>query len=245
MNFMAFAARNRKEITRDPLSMVFGIGFPVVLILMISFMKQSIKDMPSALFSIESFAPGMAVFGLSFISLFLGMLIATDRNSSFLMRLFSSPLTGFDYIVGYALPLFPVALFQSVVCFATALIFGLTLSVNILLALIVLLPVAALFISLGLLMGSLFSSHQVGGFSSILVNVSAWLSGTWFSLDMIGGAFRTVCYALPFAHAVDSVTAAVTGDYSVILPHVLWVLGYTVIICTAAVMIFRKKMKNA
>ncbi len=244
MRLFAFSERNRKEILRDPLSMVFGIGFPVVLILLISFMKQNIKDMPVGVFGIENFAPGMAVFGLSFIALFLGMLIANDRNSSFLMRLFASPLTGADYIIGYSLPLFPVAVLQSVVCFATAFFFGLALSVNILVALLVLIPVAALFISLGLLLGSSLTNSQVGGISSILINVAAWLSGTWFGLDMIGGAFRAVCYALPFAHAVDAVKAAVAGEYAAILPHLLWVLGYTAVIFFIAVFVFRKKMKS-
>lgn len=244
MKAMAFARRNGKEILRDPLSMVFGIGFPVVLLLMISLMKRSIQDMPAEMFRIDTFAPGMAVFGLSFLSLFLGMLIANDRNSSFLTRLFASPLTGTDYILGYSLPLFPVALLQSAVCFATAAFFGLTVDCKLLLALAMLLPVAGLFISLGLLMGSLLSAGQVGGIASILVNMAAWLSGTWFDLDMIGGGFKRVCELLPFSHSVDMVEAAVTGEFSVILSHLWWVLGYTALISAAAVLIFRKKMKN-
>lgn len=244
MRLLAFSGRNSKEILRDPLSLVFGIGFPVILILLISLMKRSLDDMPVEVFGIESFAPGMAVFGLSFLALFLGMLISNDRNSSFLMRLFASPLTGFDYIVGYSLPLLPIAVFQSAICFATALLFGLPISANILLAIVVLIPVAALFISFGLLMGTHLSFSQVGGIGSILINVGAWLSGTWFNLDMIGGAFRTICYALPFAHAVDAVEAAITGDFASILPHVLWVIAYTAGIFALAVYSFRQKMKS-
>lgn len=244
MRFLSFASRNRKEILRDPLSMMFGVGFPVVLILMISLMKQSMKDMPVDLFKIADFAPGMAVFGLSFISLFLGMLIATDRSSSFLMRMFASPLTGTDYILGYSLPMLPVALIQIVVCFLTAFIFGLSFSFNVVLAIVVLMPVAALFISFGLLTGSTLSSSQVGGISSILINVAAWLSGVWFNLDMMGGVFKTICYALPFAHAVDAAKAAISGDYAVIMPHLLWVIGYTIVIYIIAVLCFRKKMKG-
>lgn len=244
MRFLAFAGRNRKEILRDPLSILFGVGFPVVLILMISLMKQSMKDMPADLFKITDFAPGMAVFGLSFISLFLGRLIATDRSSSFLMRMFASPLTGTDYILGYSLPIFPVAMIQIAVCFVTAILFGLPLNFNLLLAFVVLIPVAALFIGFGLLTGSTLSSAQVGGINSILINVAAWLSGVWFNLDMMGGIFKTICYALPFAHAVDAAKAAVSGDYGVILPHLLWVIGYAAVIFVIAVLCFRKKMKG-
>ena len=94
MRTMAFAARNAREIVRDPLSALFGIGFPVVLILLISMMKRSVPEMPAEMFGIAAFTPGMAVFGLSFLSLFLGMLIANDRSSAFLMRLFACPMTG-------------------------------------------------------------------------------------------------------------------------------------------------------
>ncbi|MCM3342112.1 ABC transporter permease [Paenibacillus sp. MER TA 81-3] len=243
MSFVAFATRNRKEILRDPLSMIFGIGFPVVLILLLSFMKQSIPGM-SDVFAIENFAPGMAVFGLSFIALFSGMLMAGDRSSSYLMRLFASPLTGFDYIMGYSFPLLPFAMFQCAVCFLTAIIVGLSVSVNILIAIIALIPVSLLFISIGLLMGSVLSSNQMNGAGAILTNGALWLSGALFPLDTVGGAFKTVCYALPFAHSVDLVKSALFGNYSSILSHVWWVLGYAAIIFIIAVILFKKKMKG-
>ncbi|MBC8571103.1 ABC transporter permease [Zongyangia hominis] len=244
MKSLAFASRTRKEVTRDPLTLLFGIGFPVVLILLISLMKRSLPDMPNDVFGIQGFAPGMAVFGLSFISLFLGMLIAKDRDTSFLMRLFASPLKGSDYILGYSLPFLPIALLQGAVCFGTALFFGLTLNIHLLSGLLMLLPVSLLFIAMGLLLGSFFTYTQVGGISSILVNVAAWMSGTWFDLALVGGAFKTVCYLLPFAHAVDTVKYAIAGNYAAIGPHLLWVLGYATLLYTGAVWVFRRKMKN-
>ena len=245
MRTMAFAARNAREIVRDPLSALFGIGFPVVLILLISMMKRSVPEMPAEMFGIAAFTPGMAVFGLSFLSLFLGMLIANDRSSAFLMRLFACPMTGADYILGYSLPMLPLALLQGVVCYVTALFFGLPVSVNLLPGLAVLLVPAMLFIALGLLLGSLFTATQVGGVASILVNLAAWLSGTWFSLDMIGGVFRTLCNLLPFAHAVEAVKAAMNGEYSAMPLHLVWVAGYAVVFYGLAVWIFRRRMRGA
>lgn len=244
MRMMAFAGRNGKEVARDPLSVVFGIGFPVVLILLINLMKSSFSSAPAELFPIVSFAPGMAVFGLSFLTLFVGLLLAGDRESSFLLRIFASPLQSRDYILGYSLPMIPVALVQSLACFVTAFFFGLRFDGGTLLAVVVLLPVGLLFVGLGLLLGSVLSYRQVGGISSIVVNLAAWLSGTWFDLELMGGAFRTVCYLLPFAHAVDAVKAALSGNYAQILPHLGWVLGYTVVVYAAAVAVFRKKMKG-
>ena len=244
MRWRTFAVRNWKELLRDPLSLVFGIGFPIVLISMISLMQRSIQDMPAEVFGISRFAPGMAVFSLSFLSLFLGMLIANDRENSFLVRLFSSPLTGSDYILGYAVPVFPIAMLQSIVCLTAAVFFGFAFHVRVLLALVVLFFVSALFIGFGLLFGVVFSAGQVGGIGSIMINGAAWLSGTWFPVESMGGVFRTVCERLPFVHAVDAVKAAVAGTYETILPDLLWVLGYSAVLFAAAVALFRKKMRG-
>lgn len=200
--------------------------------------------MPVEIFGIENFVPGMTIFGLSFLSLFLGVLMANDRSSSFLTRLFASPLTGFEYIIGYSLPLLPIAILQSAICFVTALAFGLPATMRILIAIVVLIPTAGLFVSLGLLIGSLFSGNQVNGAVTILINAAAWLSGTWFDLDMIGGTFRTVSNALPFAHALGAVRAALIGDYPSVFPHLLWVTAYGMALFLIAADVFKRKMKG-
>lgn len=242
MKFLAFASRNRKEILRDPLNLAFGIGFPLVLLFLLSAIQANI---PVSLFEIDRLSPGIAVFGLSFISLFSGTLIAKDRSSSFLMRLFASPLSATDFILGYALPLLPMAIVQIIICFIASAFLGLSITVNVLLTIIVLIPAAVLFVGFGLLAGSIFNDKQVGGIcGALLTNVSAWLSGTWFDLNLVGGAFKKIAYALPFVHAVDAGKAAIAGDYASIMPHLWWVIGYAAAIMTIAILIFRKKMNS-
>jgi ABC-2 type transport system permease protein len=242
MKMLVFASRNSKELLREPATLAFGIGFPLVVLLLLSAIQSNI---PISLFEIESLAPGIAVFGLSFFSLFAGMLIAKDRTTSFLMRLFASPLTARDFILGYIIPILPMAVAQSIVCFIAAFFLGLTLTVNILLVLLVLLPTAALFIGIGLLAGSLLSDKAVGGIcGALLTNVSAWLSGIWFDLNLVGGWFKSLAYALPFAHAVDAARAALSGDYPSIFPHLIWVIGYAVLILVIAIVVFSTRMKS-
>ena len=240
----AFSGRNAKELLRDPLTLAFGIGFPVILITLIGLMTRAIPQMPQATYGIQSFAPGMAVFGLSFLSLFLAQLIAGDRESAYLMRVFASPMTAAEYIAGYMLPLLPVALLQGVVCFAWATIFGYKITWNLLPALAVLVAVSLLYISLGVLLGCVLSGRQVGGVASIIINLAAWLSGTWFDLDMIGGAFRRICFLLPFARAVYAVRAAAEGAYAQLWPHLAVVLGYAAVICAAGIWLFRRRMQG-
>lgn len=242
MRLMEFASRNRKEILRDRLNLAFGLGFPLVVLFLLSAIQANI---PVSLFRIENLAPGAAVFGLSFISLFSGMLIAKDRSTSFLMRLFASPLSASDFILGFALPLLPMAALQSAICFIVSFALGLPININVLLALVVLIPTSILFIGIGLMAGSIFTDKQVGGIcGALLTNLSAWLSGTWFDLKLVGGAFETVAYLLPFVHAVDATRAAMTGSYSEILPHLIWVIAYAVVVFTAAVVIFKNRMNS-
>jgi len=121
MKTLAFAIRNAKEMLRDKLNLVFGIGFPVIVLLLLSLIQSNI---PVDLFEIEQLAPGIAVFGLSFISLFSGMLIAKDRTGAFMLRLFTSPMTAPHFILGYTAPLVPLAAAQMAVCYAVALLLG-------------------------------------------------------------------------------------------------------------------------
>ena len=242
MKTLAFASRNAKEILRDPLNLAFGIGFPLAILFLLSIIQSNV---PVNLFEIENLVPGIAVFGFSFISTFSGMLIAKDRSTSFLMRLFSSPLTGANFILGYSLPLLPFAIVQCAICFIAAFFLGLTISVNVLIAFIVLIPTSILFIGIGILAGSLLTDKQVGGIcGALLTNLAAWLSGAWFDLNLVGGTFKKVAYALPFVHAVDAGKSALAGNYNGIFPHLWWVIGYATVISILAVLIFSKRMNS-
>ena len=242
MKMLTFAGRNAKEILRDPLNLAFGLGFPLVLLLLLSAIQANI---PVDLFQIGHLSPGITVFGLSFMTLFSATILAKDRGSSFLQRLYTTPMRASDFILGYMLPMVPLAVAQCAICYAAAICLGLELSVKILYAVLSSVPVALLYIAIGLLGGSLLSDKQVGGIcGALLTNLSAWLSGTWFDLDLVGGAFRKVAYALPFVHAVDMERAVLAGDYAGIFPHLWWVLGYAMVLSAAAVFFFLRQMKK-
>ena len=239
---MTFAGRNAKEILRDPLNLAFGLGFPIVLLLLLSAIQANV---PVALFEISHLAPGVTVFGLSFMTLFSATLIARDRSSALLQRLYTTPLTAADFIAGYTLPLLPLAVAQSIAAYLVALLLGLRLSVHMLSAVLLILPAALLYVALGLLCGSVLTDKQVGGVcGALLTNLSAWLSGTWFDLELVGGAFKDIAYALPFVHAVEMERAALSGQWNTVLPHLWWVLGYAAVLSAAAVALFLRQMKQ-
>lgn len=242
MRMLTFANRNTKEILRDPLNLAFGLGFPLVLILLLSAIQANI---PATLFEIQHLTPGITVFGLSFMTLFSATIISKDRSSSLLQRLYTTPLTPVDFILGYTLPIVPIAVAQCVVCYITAVILGLEVTVHILYAVIFIIPVSFLFIALGLLFGSILNDKQVGGVcGAVLTNLSAWLSGTWFDLELVGGVFQKIAYALPFVHAVEMERAILAGNFEGIFPHIWWVLGYTGIALAVAILLFLRQMKK-
>ena len=242
MRMLTFARRCAKEILRDPLNLAFGLGFPLVLLALLSAIQANV---PVALFEIETLTPGITVFGLSFMALFSATLVAKDRESAFLQRLYTTPLTGVDFIAGYMLPILPIAIGQSVVCYLFAMMLGLTARISILYAVLGVLPLSVFYVALGLLCGSVLGVKQVGGLcGALLTNLSAWLSGVWFDLDLVGGFFQKAAYALPFVHGVEMERALLQGDFAAAAEHFLPVLLYSVGITVAAILCFLRQMKK-
>ena len=237
-----FAKRCAKEILRDPINLAFGLGFPLVLLLLLSAMQANI---PVSLFEIDNLAPGMTVFGLSFLTLFSATLVSRDRESAFLQRLYTTPLRGIDFILGYLLPILPIAMGQSALCYLCAVPLGLTVSVNIVYAVLGILPMAVFNIALGLLCGSLLGVKQVGGIcGALLTNLSAWLSGVWFDLELVGGVFEKIAQVLPFYHGAQLARVLVAGDFGAAWGHLLVATLYSAAFTAAAVWCFLGQMKK-
>ena len=242
MRMMIFAKRCAKEILRDPLTLFFGLGFPLILLLLLSSIQANI---PVSMFEIDVLTPGITVFGLSFMTLFSATLVAKDRESAFLQRLYTTPLTGADFIIGYMLPILPISLAQTIICYLFAIPFGLTISVNIVYAVIGMIPIAVFNIALGLLFGSILGVKQVGGIcGALLTNLSAWLSGVWFDLKLVGGFFEKIANVLPFVHAVEMEKALFSGNFKLAGAHVLPIIIYGLLITAASVLCFLNQMKK-
>lgn len=242
MRMMTFAKRCAKEILRDPISIVFGFGFPCVLLLLLSAIQANI---PVSLFEINTLTPGITVFGLSFMTLFSATLIAKDRESALLQRLYTTPLTGFDIIIGYMLPILPIAIGQTVICYLVAIPLGVDFNVNVIYAVIGIIPMAIFNTALGLLCGSVLSVKQVGGVcGALLTNLSAWLSGVWFDLNLVGGTFKKIANVLPFVHAVELEKALFSENFECAVSHAWPIVLYSVLITAVAVSCFLRQMKK-
>ena len=242
MRMITFSKRCAKEILRDPINLAFGLGFPLVLLVLLSAIQANI---PVNLFEINTLTPGITVFGLSFMTLFSATLTAKDRESALLQRLYTTPLTGIDFILGYMLPILPIAIGQTVICYLFAIPLGLEVSVNIIYSVIGIIPMAIFNIALGLLCGSVLGVKQVGGIcGALLTNLSAWFSGVWFDLNLVGGTFKRIANALPFVHAAELEKALFNGNFEGAASHILPIILYSVVITAVAVFCFLRQMKK-
>ena len=240
MRTLTFAKRNFKELIRDPIALVFEIALPLFLL----FIFQQI-NIPGDNYKLENFTPSITIFGLSFITLFTATLVAKDRDSALLMRLGASPMKPSAYIFGYILSLLPIILIQNVLFFAAACLMGLSFSVNVLFAVLVTLPISMLFITLGILIGSLVSEKATGGVGSIVVQLVCFTSGMYFSADMVGEAFAKICEFLPFESCIKIVNGVLNNNLGIIEPRNIIILGvYTFVAIILSSIFFKKKLKQ-
>lgn len=241
MRTLAFASRNRKELLRDPLTVAFGLGFPLVLLYLLSLIQRNV---PVSLFEINSLTPGIASFGLTFIALFSATLISKDRSRSLMMRLCASEMQAKDFILGYLLPLIPLAMAQTAVCYLAAVPLGFELNLRALVSLLSLLPAAMMYIAIGLICGTLLTDKQVGGIcGAALTNVCAWLSGIWFDVELMGKGFAKITGYLPFARCVDAARSAVVGNYSQMLFPLGIVAAWAAGLMFLAIALFSKRLR--
>ncbi len=240
---LALAKRNGKEILRDPVTLVFMLALPLVMELLFYFIFHSMTDQ----FEMKNLAPGIAAFSQAFLTLFTGILIAVDRCTSFLTRLFVSGAKPHEFILGYALTMLPISLAQSVLFFIVGGIFDPALfCARMILCVLMCAVTSLLFIGLGILFGSICSEKSVGGICSIVISGQSLLSGMWFPTEGLSGGFITLMKWLPFKNASDLLRNLLNGTddafKGIWLPLII-LLAYTIVIFVLAVAAFRKKMK--
>ncbi len=240
----ALTGRNMKEILRDPLSLVFIIGLPLVMEILFYLIFHKLTSQ----FEMRYLAPGIVAFSQAFLSLFVGLLIANDRGTTFLTRLYVSPARSQEFIFSYALPFLPVVFVQSVLFFLVGGLFDSSIfSASMVPAVLISLVTSLFFISAGILVGSVSNEKSVGGIASIIITGQSILSGMWFPIDQLGGGFMAVMNALPFRSAtllIQNTMNGIADPMNDFLKPLLIVIAYTIMIFILAIVIFMKKMRS-
>ncbi len=218
------------------MSIIFSLGLP--LIFLVIFQQLNI---PSPEYNIMNFTPGIIIFSYSFLTLFVATLIAKDRSTSLLSRLFASPMKPYEYIGGYFISLLPLTLLQSILLFGTSLLFKMPFNTNLILTILVLIPIALLFIALGITIGLITSEKASGPVGSLIVQLVAFTSGMWFDMSMTGKVFSTIASILPF-NSILKITKAVLNGNGLNIQYVIVSAVYIVIFSLIAIILFKRKM---
>lgn len=250
MRSIVFCRRTIKELLRDPLGYIFCLGFPLVMLVIMTIVDRSIpEEAGMKLFHIQYLAPGIALFGLTFIMLFTCLQVSKDRASAFLTRLYASPMNAVDFIGGYTFPLIIISVLQIVVAFVASIIIGIITGYefqlgNVLLCILVLLPSTLMFIAIGLFFGTLLNDKAAPGICSIIISAASLLGGVWMDVDAVGGTFMKVCHALPFYHGVNAARMALQGNYDKLWKPLIIILVYALLIYIFSALLFQRKMQN-
>lgn len=203
---LLFAKRNLTEMIRDPLLYIFCGGFPIAMMAMFQIILKYTAN-PPAVFEVTSLVPGLMMFSYSLLMLMSALLISKDKTSAFLKRLFTSPMKGYSFIIGYFIPFIIVGLFQSILCVILGYIFGVISCIGFvsfgrsMLLILEMTPIMIFNIMLGIAFGSLMNDKSAPAITSIFISSSGVLGGAWMPIDSMGG-FEQFCGYLPFYPSV-------------------------------------------
>jgi len=243
MKMLSLAGRNLKEGYRDPIVIILSVGQPVLFLFLFHFISGGDPKAPE-IFSIPLLVPGIILFCFGFLTIFSGILLSRDRKSAFLLRLLAAPLKPADFILAYILPFLPIAFFQMMVCVIVGFTLGMPFYTGILLSPVVFIPAAIICISLGMIIGSIFSENAAPPAGSLVIFVITILGGVWMDLSMVGGFMEKTANILPFAPAVDAGRVLLSGGgFSEIKGEFYQVTVYMLIFLFLSVAAFRWRTK--
>lgn len=252
---LIFMKRNLKEMLREPLNYFFCLGFPIILILLFQIIEYYV-EVTLPIYLLRSLIPGIMMFSLTFVMLSMSLLISKDRSTSFLKRLYSSPLKPINYILGYAIPGIIIGILQMIICeivgFIVSLLFKdsyFTIFEGILL-IISQFPILVICVFGGLLFGTILSDKSAPGVVSIIVNIGGILGGAWMPIDSMGN-FEKICNYLPFypsvrigrviTKAINSYNEVYYFDNKMFFNFVI-IGTYLLIIIILSIVCFKKQM---
>lgn len=240
----ALTKRNLKEMLRDPLSIVFCLVFPIVMLVLMQSIFLNFDNIP-ANFQIQNYASGICVFGYAFIGMFVALQITSDKNTSFIRRLNIAPTSKLTYFSSYLCSALPLAMAQTLLFFAIALIFKFPFNGNLFLSILYLIPSAIFYICLGIMIGILCKNEkQTGPISSIFISIVGIFGGVFMPLSNLSQGFSYFVNLLPFSHTVMIASDIQSIGAKAIYPHILYILFYIIVFTLISVIIEKVRKKR-
>lgn len=225
--------RELKKFIRTKSRIIGALGQPIFYLLALGYGLGAVFAAAGRGNYIEFLAPGIIGMTIIFSSIFNGMSVIWDRQFGFLKETMVAPVSRVAIMFGRTLGGATVATLQGCIVLALTFLFGFTLSSWLLVvpAILLMLLVALLFNSLGIMVASLLKDMQ--GFQFImnfLVMPMFFLSGSLFPLTGIPWFMQALADIDPLSYGVDSLRTVLINSVHFGIPLDLAVLcGFTIV----------------
>ena len=196
---------------------------------------------------IDFIAPGVIVFGLLILIPTSARMMVRDKEKGFLARLLTTPTRPLDFISGYSLCLFAVAIVQIIIFMVVARLFGMDIVGNAGLAFLIFVLTGLCCIGIGMIVASLFKSeNQAEPFSWLIAVPLAMISGAWFSIELMPAWLRSFTHAFPFSHANDASRSILNrgAGLEAVTTDLLFLVIWTVVVFAVGIVLFRRSMTS-
>ncbi len=250
-NFFPFAKRTYRELLRDPVSLIFGLAFPLILMVVLQIICKNVYTSGSDVlecYEIDKLMIGISVYSFSFTSFYAGIRVSKDKNEGYIQRFYSSRLKLVDFLLGYIAPLLLITFMQSVMCVTTAFILDAILSLdklsfgfNYFIIILMMLPCELIFIFIGLMLGCSFKAKESFAIFILIIIITLMTGNIFFPAESFGSGYVIFCKILPFYPTVTALSCLING-FSEAFPYYYVTLGYLVVLFILTIVIFRIKM---
>lgn len=250
-NFFPFAKRTYREILRDPVSLIFGLAFPLVLLVVLQIIcKNLVSNGMDVLdcYEIDKLMIGVSIYSFSFTSFYAGIRVSKDKNEGYIQRFYPSRLQLEDYILGYIAPLLLITFMQSICCVATSFILDTILGLdklhfgpNYIILILMMIPCELIFICIGLMLGCSFKANESIGIFIGIILITVLTANIFFPAESFGSGYVIFCKILPFYPTVEALNCLINGITEA-FPYYFVTIIYLFALMLLSVIIFKIKM---
>ncbi|MDG4798453.1 ABC transporter permease [Micromonospora sp. WMMD1082] len=214
----AFAALSRatyKANVRDATTLFFTFAFPLVFLVIFGliFRNQEVADTGRGY--VDYIAPGVLSWGLASAALFgVSFTLMQWRNDDLLRIIRLSPISIWSVIGSRYLVALGIGVAQSLLFVGVAMlpVFGMRPDPTWPLSVPVMLLAVTTFLALGLIVGSRADTPEaVAAIANCIVVPMAFLSGSFYPLELMPGWLQGISRALPLRYVNDGMAYAFTG----------------------------------
>ncbi len=231
-----------KLALREPAGLVFGIGLPLILLIIFGNVPTFNEPIEGSSFTLfQLYIPILMVTVLIFIGLFgLPIPLVRDREIGWLRRISTTPISPAKLLAAQVtINLILAAVGFTILVAGSTLIFGVNVAFDIpgfILSLV--LATLAMF-SLGLLLTSVAPSQSAAnGITMGLLYPLLFFAGIYVPIQVLPSGLQTAALFTPVGAAVNALDSSMAGSFPSFVPLVV-MAAYAVIFCFVAIRYFR------